>query len=55
MTRIAELRAQASVLRALSAGFDVPSIRDQLLDLATRCDELAKSLEANPPEQMGRP
>jgi hypothetical protein len=46
--RIAALREQASVIRALSGSFDKPNISDKLLDLAARCDELAKSLEENP-------
>jgi hypothetical protein len=47
--RITTLREQATVLRTLAGSFDIQTIRDQLLDLATRCDELAGSLEANGP------
>jgi hypothetical protein len=48
--RAATLREQAQLLRSLADGFDIPTIRDQLLDLAARCDALAKSIEEdNPP------
>lgn len=48
MERITILREQASVLRALAASFDIPTMRDRLLELAARCDALARSLEENP-------
>jgi len=48
MERIASLREQESVLRTLAGSFDIQTIRDQLVDLASRCDMLAKSLEENP-------
>ncbi len=48
MERAITLREQASVLRTLARSFDIQTIRDQLLDLATRCDMLAQSQEANP-------
>jgi hypothetical protein len=48
MERVATLREQSSVLRTLAHSFDIQAIRDQLLDLATRCDMLANSLEENP-------
>jgi hypothetical protein len=49
MERIATLREQASVLRALARSFDIPAMRDQLLDIAARCDALARSIEQNLP------
>ncbi len=49
MTRIAVLREQVAVLRALADSFNAADIRDQLLDLAMRCDDMAKALAANPP------
>jgi len=52
MERIATLREQASTLRLLAASFDIRSIKDQLLDLAGRCEELAKSMEGNPPQTI---
>jgi len=45
MDRIATLREQASVLRALAGSFDIHTIRDQLIELAARCDDLANSIE----------
>jgi len=47
MERIAILREQASVLRALATSFDIPLMRDQLLEIAARCDAIARSLEEN--------
>ena len=46
--RVATLREQASVLRTLAGSFDIKTIRDQLLELAARCDGLAKSMKENP-------
>ena len=48
MKRITMLREQAFVLRRLAGSFDIEAIRNQLLDLAMRCDALASALEANP-------
>jgi len=48
MERVATLREQASILRALAGSFDIAPIRNQLLDLAARCNELAQSIESNP-------
>ncbi len=47
MERVATLREQASVLRALARSFDIAPIRNQLSDLADRCEELAESIEAH--------
>ncbi len=52
MERIVTLREHASVLRALPRSFDIATIRNQLLDLASRCDALANSLASNP-ETLG--
>jgi len=49
MERIAILREQASVLRALARSFDIPAMRDQLLDIAARGDALARSIEQSLP------
>jgi hypothetical protein len=49
MERITMLRQQAAILRTLASSFDIERIRDQLLDIAARCDELATTLEENPP------
>jgi hypothetical protein len=54
MARIALLREQAATLRTVAGGVDVLVIRDQLIALAEQCEALAKSLEENPPEEMGK-
>ena len=46
--RVRMLREQAAVLRKLAGSFDIQPIRDQLLNLAACCEELAKSMEENP-------
>jgi hypothetical protein len=48
MERVAMLHEQASMLRTVAGTFDVQPIRDQLLDIAARCEELAKSNEQKP-------
>jgi hypothetical protein len=45
MERITILREQASVLRLLAGSFDIPAMRDQLLDIAARCEALARTIE----------
>ena len=55
MERIAILREQAAVLRKLASSFDVQSIRDQLLDIAARWDEMVRWLEENPQAAGLRP
>ena len=47
MDRMTQLREQIMLLRTLAASFDVRSIRDQLLDIAARCEALAASIEAD--------
>ena len=47
MERLPMLYREASALRALAGRFDMQPIRDQLLDLAARCEKLAKSLKEN--------
>lgn len=49
MARLDMLREQAAILRSLAATADIPKIRQELLNLAARCDDLAKELEDNPP------
>ena len=48
MERVTILYHEASALRALAGRFEMQPIRDQLLDLATRCETLAKRMEENP-------
>jgi hypothetical protein len=54
MTRLDMLREQAAILRSLAATVDIPKIRHELLNLAARCDDLAKELEDNPPAKTER-
>jgi hypothetical protein len=42
------LREQTSVLRTLAGSFDMKDLRHRLLEIAERCDEIAKSMEGNP-------
>jgi hypothetical protein len=48
MERVTILYHEASALRALAGRFEMQPIRDQLLDLAARCERMAKSMEQNP-------
>ena len=48
MERIIRLYQEASALRVLAGRMEMQPIRDQLLDLAGRCERLAKSMEENP-------
>ena len=45
MDRMAALREQAKILRTLADSFDIPSIRDELVDLAKSCEALAATIE----------
>jgi hypothetical protein len=55
MERLIMLRKEAAALRALALRVDMQPLRDQLLDLALRCEELAKSMEENPPAAPFKP
>jgi len=55
MDRMTHLREQATLLRTLAASFDIPNIRDQLLDLATRCEALAADIEAEHRDALQKP
>lgn len=48
MERITRLREQAAILRSLASSFDIETIRRQLVDIATHCELLAKSMEDDP-------
>jgi hypothetical protein len=48
MERVAALREQATVLRTLARSFDIAPIRNQILTLAQRCDDLAQAMETDP-------
>jgi hypothetical protein len=48
MERITMLHQEAWALRGLARHSDMLPIRDQLLDLAARCENLAKWMQENP-------
>jgi two-component sensor histidine kinase len=41
MDRIETLREQASIIRSLARSFDSPALRENLLYVAKRCEQLA--------------
>jgi len=43
MTRRDRLREQAEILRNLASSFDIPTIREELLALAKKCEALAEA------------
>jgi len=45
MRRTERLREQAKVLRSMAADFEISSIRDQLLSLASMTEQLAAAIE----------
>lgn len=55
MKRVETLREQARVLRTLAASFDVPQIKEDLLELAERCDQLAVGIGHYIAERMAQP
>ncbi len=55
MTRVETLREQASILRAVAASFDDDVIRNDLLRLAERCEELATRIAAAIQQNASRP
>jgi hypothetical protein len=48
MERVTSLYQEASALRVLAERIDMLPIRDQLLDLAARFEQMAKSMEKHP-------
>jgi hypothetical protein len=48
MERVTSLYQEASALRVLAGRSDMQPIRDQLLGLAARCEQMAKSIAENP-------
>lgn len=44
MTRVDFLRSQAEVLRRLADSFDIPDLRQDVLAIAFRCEELAAEI-----------
>jgi hypothetical protein len=55
MTRVGQLREQARILRTLAGSFDIPSIKEQLMALAARCEDLAASIEQTLKENLSAP
>ena len=55
MDRMTQIREQIRLLRTLAASFDIPNIRDQLLDIATRCEAVAASIEAEHRDALQKP
>lgn len=54
MTLTEALRKQASALRLLATDFEADLIRDDLIRLGERCDELADKVEREITERMRR-
>jgi len=50
MTRRDRLREQAVILRNLASSFDIPTIREELLALARKCETLAEAADGAIPE-----
>jgi hypothetical protein len=50
MNKLATFQEQARVLRTLAATFEIPTIREQLLALAEKCEALAASLQEAAPD-----
>jgi hypothetical protein len=48
MERVTSLYHEAPALRVLAGRSDMQPIRDQLLGLAARCEQMAKSIAENP-------
>jgi len=55
MQRVEILRDQANLLRRLADSFEVPQIKEDLLNLAARCDQLAANVARALAEERSRP
>ncbi len=55
MARVETLREQANLLRRLAESFEMPQIKEDLLNLAERCDQLAASVARLLAEERARP
>jgi hypothetical protein len=55
MTRAETLREQAHVMRALAKSFDSPALREELMGLAKRCEELAGEAQREISARQSRP
>jgi hypothetical protein len=47
MQRAHYLKEQAALLRGIAKTFDIESIRDRLMALASQCDQLAGDIKAD--------
>ena len=54
MPRVEVLREQAQLLRNLAESFEVPEIRQDLFNLADRCERLAATVERKLAERRPR-
>ena len=55
MQRVETLREQANLLRRLADSFETPQIKEDLLNLAARCDQLAASVARLLADERARP
>ena len=55
MHRVQTLKEQADLLRRLADSFEMPRIKEDLLNLAERCDQLAAKAARELAEQGSRP
>ena len=55
MQRVETLREQANLLRRLAESFELPQIKEDLLNLAARCDQLAAHVARVLAEERARP
>jgi len=55
MQRVETLRDQANLLRRLAESFELPQIKEDLLHLAARCDELAANVARALADERSRP
>lgn len=54
MPRVEVLREQAQLLRNLAESFEIPEIRQDLFNLADRCERLAATVERELAERRPR-
>jgi hypothetical protein len=55
MKRVEVLREQAGVLRTLAASFDMPQIKQDLLNLAERCEHMAEQIAREISSRLAQP
>jgi hypothetical protein len=55
MTRVETLKEQIELLRRLATTFDTPSIKQDLLKLADRCECLAAKIASEPRDPRHTP